>query len=428
MTLLCALSLAVLCSQTKTQPGAAAANPQDETLLERIRLFDDSVDPVNRLSGVLLIARGDEIVLHEAFGMADQEFQVPNALDTRFCIASITKMMTLVVACELAQERRLVPSDTLAKFLSDFPRAGEITVDHLLNHRAGFPARVTKPDETCRPMSAAQVVERAREAVLLFEPGTQSVYASTNYTVLAHVIELVEGRPFGEVLRRRVFEPAGMRDSCDPDGRELVARRARPYVPGREQLLNAPLQDMSFLAGAGSVVATAQDLWRFLRAYQGGTFGADLWAATQGGRAVHWTGASNGFHAFLEHDPVARTTVIFTGNSFGRAVGELRAALPRILAGEDVLAAPPPATITLDPELLHRYVGRYRSRPGSFWNVEVLDGELVISDSVALPISETEFWFQPWNSRIRFERESEDGPWSLHPEGQAAWAFVGELE
>jgi CubicO group peptidase (beta-lactamase class C family) len=408
-------------------PGAAPPHAEDETLVERIRLFDESVDPVNRLSGVLLIARGPDVLVHLAFGMADQEFGVRNALETRFCIASITKIMTSLVTWQLQCEGRLQPSDRLAKFVPDFPRGDEITVGHLLNHRAGLPARVTKPSETWRSLNAEQVTERAKTAELLFAPGTQSVYSSASYTVLARVIEIVEERPFGEVLRQRIFEPAGMLDTCDPGGRELVARRARPYVPGRDALLNAPLQDLSFLAGAGSVVSTASDLRRFLEAYRGEAFGANAWTSTQGS-AAHWTGASNGFHSFVDYDPATGLTVIFTGNSYGRAAGELRTALPRILAGEDVLAAPRPATIVVEPSILRRYSGLYQSRPGSFWPVEVLDGELMISDVVALPISATEFWYQPWNARMHFERESDESPWTLRPEGQAAWRRVGELE
>lgn len=401
---------------------------EGELLLERVRLFDASVDPVNRLSGVLLVARGDEILVHAAFGMADREHAVANTLDTRFCVASITKIMTLVVTSQLVRAGKLATSDPLAKFLPDFPRGDEITIEHLLNHRAGLPARVTRRDETWRPLSAADVTARAAEAELLFEPGSRSVYSSTNYTVLAHALELAAGRPFEELLAEIVFAPAGMSDSLDPDGIELVPRRARPYMPGRDGLVNAPPEDMSFLTGAGSVVSTAMDLWRFLTACKSERYFKGVWATVGGAAGVHWTGASNGFHSFVEHDPRTGATLIFTGNSFGRAASELRAALPRMFAGEDVLAAPAPTTIRLAPELLARYSGCYETRPGSVAYVEERAGELWIYDTVALPVSETEFWYQPWNSILTFERDSDDSPWRIRPTGQAAWTRVGDAQ
>jgi CubicO group peptidase (beta-lactamase class C family) len=404
------------------------AHEEGELLRERVLLFDESIDPVNRLSGVLIVARGDELLLHTAFGMADREHGVPNALDTRFCVASITKIMTLVVTSRLARAGELTPADTLGKFLPDFPRGDEIKIEHLLNHRAGFPARVTGRDETWRPLSAAEVTQRAAEAELLFAPGSRSVYSSTNYTVLARVLELASGRTFRELLSEHVFEPAGMQDSLDPSGIELVARRARPYMPGRETLLNAPPQDMSFLAGAGSVVATAMDLWRFLRACKSELYFPGVWTTVGGPGGIHWTGASNGFHAFVEHDPSTEVTFIFAGNSYGRAAGELRSALPRLLAGEDVLAAPPPATIRLAPEFLARYAGCYETRPGSYAFVEELNGELMIHDTVALPVSETQFWYQPWNSLLTFERASAQEPWRIRPAGQAPWTRVGDVD
>ncbi len=391
---------------------------ETESLSARVERFDEALDPVNRISGVLLVVRADDVLLHEAYGMADYELGVPNTTSTRFCVASITKVMTRLVAWQLLIEGKVQAGSTLDELLPGFPRGDEITYMQLMQHRAGIPHRVTTPADTWRPMSAADVAARAAEHELLFPPGSRSSYSSAGYSVLARVVEIIEGEPFADVLRRRVFEPAGMKDTFDVDHRTLLAGRARSYVPGRDGLLNAPLQDLSFLVGAGSLVTTAEDLVRFLKAFRDGTFGQAAWFSTQGPGPAKWTGASNGYHAFLDYDPETETVFVFTGNTFGGGAGQLRTALPKLLAGEDVAPRPRPAeTVEVDAARLAEYVGRYESRPGSYWTVELRGNELLIADSVVLPISQTEFYFQNWSKVFTFVRASEDDPWSIRNVG-----------
>ncbi|HEY2828646.1 MAG TPA: serine hydrolase domain-containing protein, partial [Thermoanaerobaculia bacterium] len=107
---------------------------------------DEVVKPLvqyNAFSGVVLAAKGDKIVVQKAYGMADYEFGVPNTVDTRFAIASITKRFTSVILQHLFDEKRLSPEDPLSKWVPDFPSASAITVRQLMVHRSG----VRDPDK-----------------------------------------------------------------------------------------------------------------------------------------------------------------------------------------------------------------------------------------------------------------------------------------
>jgi len=227
--------------------------------------------------------------------------------------------------------------------------------------------------------------------------------------VLARVVEIVEGKPFADVLRERVFEPAGMTRTLDVDGRTIVPDLARAYVPGRGELLNAPLVDLSYLTGAGSVISTVGDLLRFVSAYQDGRLGEGAWEALNGTGPEAWTGASAGYHAFVNWIPETATVVIYVGNTFGGGPGQLRGQLDALLSGEDVTPAPSPApVVTIDADVLERYVGVYAPRPGARMEVSLRGGELLIAGSVALPVSETEFYFQNWSRTLEFAPDGED--------------------
>lgn len=408
----CLLALAA-CSIPASPAIAAPPDPGPGSLSERIARFDETLDAANRISGVLRVSRGDSLLVESSFGFANVELGVRNAPETRFCIASITKEMTRLVAWQLLVEGRMGLGDTLDEFVPSFPRGSEITVEHLMRHRAGIPHRVTTSEETSRPLTPEAMTQRAMLHPLIVTPGSESVYSSAGYTVLARVIEIVEGRPFAEVLEARVFGPAGMTSAFDGDFRSVLPGRAASYMPGEDGLLNAPLVDLSFLAGAGSVFCTAADLERFFRAYRAGAFGDAAWGSLQRDGGISWLGATNGFQAFLVFDPESDMLSVFTGNTFGGGPGQLREALPRLVRGESVAGRPrPTAEVVPDPARLYEYVGEYETRPGATLPVAVRDGRLMIADSVVVPLSDTRFYFQNWSQPLEFVRDAA-GAWTL---------------
>jgi CubicO group peptidase (beta-lactamase class C family) len=72
-------------------------------------------------SGVVRVTKGDRIIYENAFGYADRAWQVPNSLQTRFQIASLSKPMTAAAILLLAEEGKLSLKDKLSKFVPDFP-------------------------------------------------------------------------------------------------------------------------------------------------------------------------------------------------------------------------------------------------------------------------------------------------------------------
>lgn len=388
-------------AQTETR----ASVPTGDELKRRIETFETNFDVTNRLSGVLLIARGDEIILHEAYGYAHVGLAVRNQLSTPIGIASITKIMTQVMLSQLIVEQKLTMDTPIAKWLPDFPRAGDITIEHLARHRAGIPHRVTTAADEALPLSPADIVDRAAHQQLVFEPGSASAYSSAGYTVLARCIELAENKPYSQILSERIFQPAGMSATVEATPGREIPGKAEPYVPGRGELWPAPKKDLAFLAGAGSVFSNAADMWRFVQALRANKLVVPFDRLANNGR-VGWTGASNGYFAFVDTYPDENLTCIWLGNSWGGCAGAMRDALPAIYRGETVTpAARPVLTATPPINELADCVGAYESRPGAFSDVRITGGELWFSDSMLLAIGKDRYWHQPWNCEVAFVRD-----------------------
>ncbi len=226
----------------------------------------------NTFSGVILLAKGEEVLLQKAYGMANYEFNVRNTVDTRFRIASITKRFTHLIITKLAQEKKLSPDDPISKWLPDFPSADKITVSHLVSHRSG----IRDPERLRRliPMSMTpdEAIAVIKEQPLESVPGEKYFYTTANYTLLAAILERVTGKNYADVVRETIYTPAGMTDSGELSTAVVVPRLASGYMPnpfGSGVIVCGP-EDPSWKTGGGSSYSTARDLHRFFRALYGG--------------------------------------------------------------------------------------------------------------------------------------------------------------
>src|SRR5580658_7967560 len=69
-----------------------AQNPAPDTA--RMDQIVQSYVSAKQFMGCVLIARGDEVLFNKPFGMANLEWNIPNAPTTKFRIGSITKQFT----------------------------------------------------------------------------------------------------------------------------------------------------------------------------------------------------------------------------------------------------------------------------------------------------------------------------------------------
>jgi len=394
LLILSALLSAAAASGPAPGPAAQAAPPEANALA---RSLDGWVQPFvasGQLSGNLLVARRDRVLFERSWGMADVGRGLPNTPDTRFCIASVNKPMTVILALQLIEEKKLGYKDSLAKWIPDFPSGDRITIEHLLRHRSGIPHRVTTDADETRPHTAADMVELAKKAALTQKPGERHEYSSGGFAVLARVLELASGRSYGDLIRERLFEPLGMTRSLHPDAKADTSGRAKSYVPEAGAVREAPVRDLSFLAGAGAVYSTPRDLHRLLWADVSGKLGEGARQSALRGSKVFWNGSTNGFRAFVDYDTTTGFAVVFTGNLHSGAVDRLRDAVQKLLAGETPALAslPPAAHVTVALAVLRGYEGRYDVAGNPRLEVRATPTGLDVDGWALVALSDTSFF------------------------------------
>jgi len=231
-------------------------------------------------SGLVSVYCGNEPVLERAYGYANRSEQIPNAPNTRFAIASGTKILTAAAICRLVQDNQLSFDYPVKECLDfDFPhyRSG-ITVRHLLTHSSGitsyFEEDVNPDYEALWKDVPVYRMQIPRDFLPLFqhkktkfEPGERYDYNDGGYILLGLVIEAASGKSYHEFVRERIMAPAGMVDSGFFASDRLPARTAYGYIRNAgDDTWRTNVFAVPIIGGPdGGVYATAADIASFWR-------------------------------------------------------------------------------------------------------------------------------------------------------------------
>jgi CubicO group peptidase (beta-lactamase class C family) len=225
------------------------------------------------LSGIAAaVVLDGHIVYHEGFGTVSPASTQPVLPSTRFRIGSITKPMTATALLSLAEEGRIDLHAPVSRLLPGFALDGEpgwsqrITPHRLLSHQAG----IADFQETDGPRDDAALAAAfydpafLQSVPLLVAPGTFYNYSNTNFMLAGLLVETAAGRPYREVMRRRVFKPLGMTRTTFLLSDVMADNDVASGVLG-QTIVPPDAYDHAVARPAGYAWASVDDLARFMK-------------------------------------------------------------------------------------------------------------------------------------------------------------------
>jgi serine beta-lactamase-like protein LACTB len=409
-----ALLVACLDAQAAGQTAAVSIPAPDRdarAIAAARRLMEKWMYQTSAPAALVAVSRDGKTVWSEAFGCADLEQQVPATRQTAFRIGSVSKPLTSAALGMLVEEGRLDLDAPIQQYVPDFPKkTWPITTRQLAGHLAGIRHYEGSEFENQRHFDDVRSgLSFFEKDALVYEPGTRYSYSSYGWNLLSAVLEGASGEPFLELMSRRVFGPAGMRETAADDPGPVVPHRGRFYTRDEKTgaLRNALYVDNSYKWAGGGFVSTADDLLRFANALMEGRLLKPetvrlLWTSlktregketgyglgwgvgrdAKGRERVSHSGGAQGSTAYLILFPAERLAVAMIVNSDESFTGRT----PRI------------AEIFLDGEEAAR---RWESRDAGF--------------SFAIPAS--------WEERYGVATDAGEEAKSAHPKAMRAVSF-----
>ena len=253
---------------------------------------------------VAAIIQADKVAAMTCAGLSHVANQTPFNSTTRARIASISKPMTAQVILHLAMQGILDLGSGVGRYLPDLPQSqGRVTLRQLLSMQSGLReefalAYLALGDGASNDHCLRQRITLLdKQTTANFEPGTRTLYCNTNYTLLQRIAEKVTNKPFGQLLRDVVFEPAAMNSAA-------FGNRFATFNSGMGlayQSVNGQFEPFEFLAestAASGVIASLEDLvhWHLWNRAPGNV----LWSATNE-RQFHNDGTSSCYGLGIEH-------------------------------------------------------------------------------------------------------------------------------
>lgn len=257
--------------------NATTVVTNDAVALARLDGFVQGMTAADRFSGVVLVAEGDAVVFERAYGAADAVSGTPATMDTRFNLASAGKMFTSVAVLQQIAAGRLSLETRVGEVLKDYRNrafAEKVTVRHLLTHTSGTGDidlfGIENAENRKRAVSHAAMLALHDARAPEFEPGTQQKYGNFAYVVLGRMVEVLSGESHEDYVQRHIFVPAGMSRAGFIDCAQSAPDLAVGYasVEGK-RVRNCATQPARGFA-AGGQMATAKDMFAFVRALRAG--------------------------------------------------------------------------------------------------------------------------------------------------------------
>jgi|SRR5579872_3180347 len=220
----------------------------------------------------VLVARGDRILLHKGYGLADLGLEAPAKDETSYHIVGPMMPFTGIAIMQQVERGKLSLDDEISKFIPEFPLQGHrVTVRQLLNHTSGIVDYHYLGD----PIEATSRQPKALDEVMALysskrwvnQPGTKWDWSISGFQLLVTILERVTGQSYEDYVQHNIFGPAGMKSTSYCDDFNLVPGLSHAYRKVGKSYVEAHENGMAYNTDL-RYCSTVGDLFAAWRAVQ----------------------------------------------------------------------------------------------------------------------------------------------------------------
>lgn len=295
-----------------SEVSPAAVGMSAERLGRIDDLIKEYVDKKWIAGATIMIARKGKIVYYKGLGYDDIDKKTAMKKDAICRIASQSKAITSVAVMMLYDQGKLLLNDPVSKYIPEFrnpkvldkfnaadttyttvPAKREITIRDLLTHTSGIDyAQIGSKESNAIYYKAGVVGGIGVDKIvladkmkilgglpLMHQPGEKWTYG-LNTDLLGRIVEIISGMSLDEFLRKKIFEPLGMKDTYfylpkekrsrlatlySEDSTKHIIKDGETYQLNGIMYVNFPDLDGTYFSGGGGLSSTAYDYCIFMQ-------------------------------------------------------------------------------------------------------------------------------------------------------------------
>ena len=223
----------------------------------------------NMFDGAVLVAEKGQVIYKAAMGQANREWNIPNSVDTKFMVGSVSKPITATLVLIQVEKGLINLNKTVEDYLPIFKNkpAAKVTIKQLLSHTSGIPNYdITKdffPRISRQNFTRENYIKVYMDSALAFEPGQRYAYSSWGYFTLGYIMEKVTGKSYAQLMKEDLFDKLQMKNSGSYYHTQIVPGRATGYDYSLGGFASSDFRDQSNTMGTGDIYSTVEDLFKF---------------------------------------------------------------------------------------------------------------------------------------------------------------------
>ena len=409
-----ALLLATPAFAQSPPPTTIAENPDVQAAERLFSAWMNGQIAYRGLPGVAVgVVHDQQLVWSKGFGYADVAAKKPMTADTRFRIASNSKLFAAIAILQLREAGKLRLDDPVVKYLPWFtpqpagPDDGPITIEQLLSHSSGLPREANDHWSSYDFPTEAELKALMSGRKSAFPPQTRWKYSNLAFAVAGLLVEQVTGQRWADYVSANILKPLNMSaTSIDKPDPGLATPYGVRTPEGTRRVL--PFVDAKGMAAATGLSSNVNDLAKFISAQfrrapkAGGdnVLSAGSWREALRVRSVDETWESGSGLGF-DHNRFKGRTYVGHGGGYPGNTTMTRVQLDdkvgvivltntndsgpgdianQLLAtvGEAVAKAARPKPPVVWDDSWARFAGRYRSGDDGVTQVVLLNKQLVL--------------------------------------------------
>ena len=250
-------------------------------------------------SAAIVVKQGHEQLYYYQAGTQDRATGEPLRQNALYHMYSCSKVVTCVAALKLFEQGKFLLLDPVENYLPEFadtqymkgsypqPTKNILTVRDLFTMSSGLDYNLNTVhvnnvyEATDKRCPTREMVKAIAKSPLCFEPATQWMYG-LSHDVLAAMVEVISGMRFSEFVKKEIFEPLGMKDSCyhieEIDRSRMAAQyryNEKTKVANPIPLTNSYVPGTEYDSGGAGMISSLHDMSIFADMLACGGVGAN---------------------------------------------------------------------------------------------------------------------------------------------------------